>query len=556
MSDSSCSVIVAGAGPAGLALANLLGHYKVRTLVLEKEPGLSPLPKALNIDDEFFRLLVALGLQEQLRAHAKFPISYSYISPLGLSLGYVRGQFTEHNAPNRAAIFQPEFERILCDAALATGYVQVEFQQEVLALKDSGDHVVVTTRAPDGSERHWRSDFLVGADGAHSACRKLLGIPFDEVEKFDVRHVVVDVRDDVDDSANALTKMGWRRNFFSMPAPNGRRFEFSLRPNEKSDDLLQDATLRALFKPWRNYDELQVIRKVVHTFRSRIARRLSLGRVFLIGDAAHLMPVFGSQGMNSGVRDANNLAWKLAQVIHREAPLALLDSYHDERWPAVLKTIRMATINGRVQRVKSPGMSLLRDLFFGLLRLVPPATRYIRDMKYIPKPFLRSALVQPGAETGRRDEYIGRLHPNPSIAGAAGMTLDDLLGTGFAIVGVDPAEPAPPGIEAAAKERGASLVVVYPQVRVGVPGQPSSARVAVVVDRRYEALFRLYAGRWLLVRPDRVIALASPAGTLIETLDRFGQALLPRRLHRSPAAQAGALRWRVAPASGRDDRRP
>jgi 3-(3-hydroxy-phenyl)propionate hydroxylase len=231
MSDSSCSVIVAGAGPAGLALANLLGHYKVRTLVLEKEPGLSPLPKALNIDDEFFRLLVALGLQEQLRAHAKFPISYSYISPLGLSLGYVRGQFTEHNAPNRAAIFQPEFERILCDAALATGYVQVEFQQEVLALKDSGDRVVVTTRAPDGSERHLRSDFVVGADGAHSACRKLLGIPFDEVEKFDVRHVVVDVRDDVDDSANALTKMGWRRNFFSMPAPNGRRFEFSLRPD-------------------------------------------------------------------------------------------------------------------------------------------------------------------------------------------------------------------------------------------------------------------------------------------------------------------------------------
>ena len=517
MSLSSYDVIVAGTGPAGLALANLLGHYRLRTLVVEKDLCLSPLPKALNIDDEFFRLLVALGLESRLRAHAKFPISYRYVSPLGLELGYVQGQLTEHNAPNRAAIFQPEFEQILCDAALATGYVDVVFDQELVALADRGGEVAVTTRSADASERHWRASFLVGADGAHSACRKLLGIALQEVDPFDVRHVVVDVRDDEDASAMALTRMGWRRNFFSMPAPNGRRFEFSLRPGEDAEWILRDDTLRALFKPWRDFDRLEVIRKVVHTFRSRIARRLSAGRVFLVGDAAHLMPVFGSQGMNSGARDANNLAWKLAQVIHRRAPAALLETYHEERWAAVLKTIRMATLNGRVQKVKPPAVSLLRDLFFGLLRLVPPAQRWIRDMKYIPKPFLRSALVAPGTETGRSDEYIGRLHPNPSLAGGPGRTLDALLGTGFAIVGVDPDQAAPLALQTAARAWGAALVAVHRQEGVPRPADIATAR-AQVADARYDPLFRSYAGQWLLVRPDRVIAAAGPAQTLAEAM--------------------------------------
>jgi 3-(3-hydroxy-phenyl)propionate hydroxylase len=521
MNQTPFDVIIAGTGPAGLAMANLLGHYRVRTLVLEKDAALSALPKALNIDDEFFRLLVAVGLGDRIRAHAKFPITYRYVSPLGLELGFVKGQFTEHNAPNRAAIFQPEFEEILHDAAVATGYVQVAFDQELVDLDDRGDDVAVTTRSADGSERLWRAAFLVGADGAHSACRKLLQIPLDEVDPFDVRHVVVDVRDDEDPSPLALTKMGWRRNFFSMPAPNGRRFEFSLRPGESAEWILQDETLRRLFKPWRDYDRLQVIRKVVHTFRSRIARRLSRGRAFLVGDAAHLMPVFGSQGMNSGARDANNLAWKLAQVIHRRAPLSLLESYHEERWDAVRKTIRMATINGRVQKVKSPPMSLLRDLFFGLLRLVPPVQRWIRDMKYIPRPFLRSSLVGSGTETGRGEEYVGRLHPNPSLAGTPGRTLDHVLGTGFAIVAVAPTVAVPQAIREAAREWGAPLVAVHPQ---GEPRADADGATAVVqvADERYEPVFRAYAGQWLLVRPDRIVAAAAAA-------DGFPQALAALR---------------------------
>jgi len=149
-------------------------------------------------------------------------------------------------------------------------------------------------------------------DGARSVCRKMLGIDYEEVVKYGDRHIVIDVENDSDTSRVALTQLGWRRNFMSLPMPGGRRrFEFSVSDSDDADDIMSDETLARLFRPYRNFADMKIIRKVVYSFRARLAERLSKGRVFLLGDSAHIMPVFGSQGMNSGVRDANNIAWKL-----------------------------------------------------------------------------------------------------------------------------------------------------------------------------------------------------------------------------------------------------
>ncbi|MFV9475510.1 FAD-dependent monooxygenase [Advenella sp. RU8] len=501
-------VIIVGTGPAGLTLANILGKAKVRTLVLEQDSGLSHFPKALNIDDEFFRLLHTLGMGEQLKQHAKYPISYDYVSPLGLSLGFVEGRITEHNFPNRAAIFQPEFEKILYDAAFASNYVTFLFDQKVLSISDEQDGVIVVAKQSNDMEVRHHAQYLVGADGAHSICRKQLGLPLNEVDKFDVRHIVIDVIDDIDPSPRALTKMGWRRNFFSMPAPNGRRFEFSLQKNEATEEQLNDDTLRRLFKPWRKYDDLKIIRKVVHTFRARIVPTLSVGKVFLVGDAAHLMPIFGSQGMNSGARDANNLGWKLARVIKYGTNPSLLDTYQTERWEAVLKTIKMATTNGKLQMVQSIPMSLLRDLFFGLLKLVPPATRYIREMKYIPKPFLRSRLIQEGTEKGKKGEMIGRVNPNPlvSVQGES-LLLDDLIGDQFSLIGISVHQDQFAPIIELAQELDACCIILN---KLGPPSlmHHKDIQQANVLDDRYDPLFKHYSGQWLLIRPDRIVACA------------------------------------------------
>lgn len=515
--EARYDVIIVGTGPAGLTLANVLGTQGVRTLMLEKDGELSPLPKALNVDDEFFRLLHTLGVGPAMQAHAKYPISYDYVSPLGLSLGFVQGRITEHNFPNRAAIFQPEFEQILGKHAEDTGFVELAFDRELVEIDDTGERVTVSARNTEGTLFRYTAQYLVGADGAHSACRKLMGLPFQEVDKFDVRHVVIDVEDDIDPSPLALTKMGWRRNFFSMPAPNGRRFEFSLQKHETAEQLLDDDMLRRLFKPWRTYDDLKIIRKVVHAFRSRIAPQFQKGRTFLIGDAAHLMPVFGSQGMNSGARDANNLGWKLASVILHGASDRILHSYNEERWSAVLQSIKMATASGKLQRVQSIPMSLLRDLVFGVLRLVPPATRYIREMRYIPKPFLRSELVYAGTETGKANEMVGRVTPNPTVVSDdQDYLLDEIMGYGFAVVGLAPPPSDLAAVQDIADRLDANVVLLSREAAkpVAVGGALSSVRSATLRDGRYDAIWQTYQGQWLLVRPDRVIACAGPLPAL------------------------------------------
>src|SRR5882757_4937 len=106
-------VLIVGTGPAGLTMANLLGQAGVRTLVIERDPALSLIPKALLVDDEFFRLLATAGLGDAVKAHGVFPISFDYYSPIGFRIGHVEAKITEHNYSRRTATFQPDFEKIL-----------------------------------------------------------------------------------------------------------------------------------------------------------------------------------------------------------------------------------------------------------------------------------------------------------------------------------------------------------------------------------------------------------------------------------------------------------
>lgn len=527
-------VLVVGAGPAGLTMANVLGQGGVRTLLVERDPGLSEIPKALLADDEFFRLLATLGLRDPVSAHGVFPISFDYYSPMGWKVGHVEASFTDHHYSRRTATFQPEFEKILLDGALAHPGVEARFSSVLVDFTQDAEGVNATLDTPGGPVQV-RARWMVAADGSHSAVRKGLDIPFDEVVKFGDRHIVVDVLDDPDASKVALTKLGWRRNYVSLPSPNGgRRYEVSLFEHETDDEaLLEDVALAKMLTPICDISRRRVIRKAIYTFHSRIARDLSRGRVFLVGDAAHIMPIFGSQGMNSGARDVKNLGWKLAEVAHGRAAPALLDTYHEERFEHLVDTIKIATANGKLQKASMLPLTMARDLLMGAAGAIPKFRTWIRDMRYIPKPFLKSGFVLAEGTPDARS-LTGRAMPNPALATEAGEAtlFDDLVGPGFALVSMDGAEAPAAALSHPLWTRlGAARLALRPQDAPAPAGTlaegfaAAGVTTAAVADHRLVEAMARHSGQWLLVRPDRIVAAALKPADLVAGADRLAALL-------------------------------
>jgi len=532
--DPAVDVVVAGAGPTGLTLANLLGHAGLRVLLIEQNAGLSGIPKALNVDDEFFRLLQSIGLGDALRAHGVYPVAFDWYSPLGFRIGHNEGRDTHHNFPNRTATFQPAFERILLDGATRYPSVAVRFATTLVAFEQTDDDVNVTLRTARGGHETIRAGYLVGADGSHSVVRKQLGIPFDEVVRFAQRHLVIDVADDPNTSKTAALRVRWDRTASSLPAPGGRRYEFSLLPDEDADEVVSDANVARLMRPFRAFEDLKIIRRAVYSFHSRIARRFGAGRAFIAGDAAHVMPPFGSQGMNSGARDAANLAWKLALVVRGAADAAILATYHDERHPQVAETIKIATAQGKLRHATSIPLAAARDLLLGAAMLVPALRRYVAEMRYIPKPALRTGIVVDAGGEGS----VGRVLPNPFVRHAAGRRrLDDAAGAGWLLLGVEDAfGVAPAPADASAIDDLAARRFTIRRAASAL-AERDDATVLIVDDERFAEVFAAHGGAWLVVRPDRIVAAAAHPADVPATTARLA-ALLRDTRERIPTAAA------------------
>jgi 3-(3-hydroxy-phenyl)propionate hydroxylase len=520
--ERSVDVAIVGAGPTGLTLANLLGRAGVRTVLIEKNDALSGIPKALNVDDEFFRLLQTIGLGDALRAHGVYPVAFDWYSPLGFRIGHNEGRDTHHNFPNRTATFQPIFERILLDGVLAQPAVDVRFGIEVTGFDEHTGGVNVHLRDASGNESSLEAGYIVGADGSHSVVRKQLDIPFDELVRFAQRHLVVDVADDPNTSKTAALRVRWDRTASSLPAPGGRRYEFSLLPEETAEDVVSDAFVAKLMQPFRPFDDLKIIRRAVYSFHSRVARRLQQGRAFLAGDAAHVMPPFGSQGMNSGARDANNLAWKLALVVRGGADPAILSTYHDERHPQVTETIKVATAQGKLRHSNSAPLAAARDLALGAAMLLPPLRRYVAEMRYIPKPALRNGIVVDPVDDHR--SAVGRVLPNPFVlVGEIRERLDDTVGPGWIVLGIEDAGgtlPPEPDRDAIALLDAAVFTIGR---RNGDGAHRSETRI--VDDARFDDVFATHGGRWLIVRPDRIVAAVAKPSALPATASQLASLL-------------------------------
>ena len=511
--ESSYSVIVVGAGPTGLTLATLLGTYGVRTLLIERNTATVSEPRAVSIDDESLRTMQAAGLCSTVLSHIVPGYGSDYYTPKGHRFLRVETADQPYGYPRRNAFRQPIFETQLRAGLARFPTVTSSFSTNVLDITQTPGRVRAAVTTIAGSIASIECDYLVGCDGAGSAVRAGLGVPL-HGKTFNERWLIIDLDDSPASSHQTLVFCNAERPCIALPGPDRtRRYEFKLHPYETAELMMRPEVVAALLTQHGAAPESKLRRKVVYTFHARLAERWSVGRIFLAGDAAHLSPPFAGQGMNSGIRDAHNLAWKLAAVTGGKLGPGVLSSYEIERRDHVWQMIRLALRMGRIMGPTSRFSGWLTQTAFRALNAWPRARDYFAQMKYKPKPRFTRGFLIPDGLSGRRT-LVGRLLPQPMITRGDGsrVLLDHVLGPGFAFLchAVDvktfvnfARHPAWHAFELRSVAIAAPGAVIEQHDSVEIVADDAGSMLQCLAH---------YRGRVLLIRPDHYVAASFDVG--------------------------------------------
>ncbi|MGW0173703.1 bifunctional 3-(3-hydroxy-phenyl)propionate/3-hydroxycinnamic acid hydroxylase [Rhodococcus sp. NPDC003322] len=506
----SYEVVVIGAGPVGLTLANMLGQWGVRTLVVDERTELIDYPRGVGLDDESLRTFQSIGLVEQVLPHTTPNQIMRFVDGRRRLLVEIAPTDTSFGWPKRNGFVQP-----LVDAELLAGLdrfpeVDALWNAPMLSCADSGDEVAVEL-AVDGTPRTVFARYVVGCDGGRSATRHQMGVTFEGTTS-STRWLVVDLATDPLGHPNIEVAADPTRPNVSVSIAHGiRRFEFMIHADE-SDELAEDpafvARMLAPFVP--HPDRLDVIRRRVYTHHSRIAGAFRSGRILLAGDAAHLMPVWQGQGYNSGIRDAANLGWKLAAVVTGRAEDALLDTYDLERRKHARAMIDLSTMVGRVISPTNRKVAAVRDVLVRAAAAIPPVKSYVLGMRFKPMPrYDEGAVVHTGPRSPASS--VGTLFVQPTVdtRERAGVLLDDVLGNWFAVLcwNNDPRRVLGDTDFERWKSLGATFVAARPASQLHWTGQ-DDPDVIVVGDRSgsLKRWFDAQSDSVLFLRPDRCVA--------------------------------------------------
>jgi 3-(3-hydroxy-phenyl)propionate hydroxylase len=344
-----CDILIVGLGPAGDALAALATIHGLSVVAIDKSPTLFPLPRAAVFDHEIMRIFQAIGVAERIAPLCRAPERYQFLTAKGeVLLDFPNAPIGRLGWAETYALHQPAVEQVLRDRLGELGVnLQLGVSFEGFTQDDDGVTVEVSD---DAGTRQIRARYMVGCDGSWSPVRESLGVKLDDYN-FDEPWLVLDTI--IEDASNlpiVCQQICDPRRPVTHMAMSGKRFrwEFMLKPDEDPEDMLKEETIRDLIAPWDCGETMQIERKAVYRFHALVAEQWRVGRVLLAGDAAHQMPPFAGQGMCSGIRDAVNIAWKIAAVVKGEASEALLDTYQDERDPHVRAIIATAIAMGEV----------------------------------------------------------------------------------------------------------------------------------------------------------------------------------------------------------------
>ncbi len=541
------SILVVGAGPSGLTAALQLARYGVRVRVVDRKSGPVEQARATIVHARTLEYLDRLGLADQAMEQG-VPITRVEIHEKSRALAHLplaeSGIEGQTRFPCALSLEQSKTERILI-AALAEHGVTVEWGGSVENVADNGREVSVTVRRADHLDMI-TARRVVAADGASSTVRRCLGIAFTGTT-CPQTGLLADVALDVDLPPNRLRLILTRGGFVGiLPIGGGSYRLFGVVPpgftrstvqRKISHDAYAELATDELQRWFDDYFQVdgelgEVSWASLFRFHSRIADRFSSGNVFLVGDAAHIHSPAGGQGLNLGVGDAMNLAWKLALIARREAKADLLESYEAER-RSVAQTIMRNTDRGfKLETLSSPvaiwmRMHLAKRLIGPLTRL-PQVRRIVFRMlsqtwiSYRGSPAVASTRAAGGLRTGDRA-------PHAPLVATSGGILDVTHHNGYHLLVFEGLSPT--GGLGDLGSIGADL-----------PDRYLSPVCVHVIPRRETAAHKMYAAhrtRLVLIRPDGHIASVSePDGPsdIVPLMTHLDGILLPRPHAPEPTA--------------------
>ena len=329
-------VIIVGLGPTGGTLANLLALNGFSILILEREKNLYALPRAVHFDDEIMRVFQTIGITKKFLKNTIINKGTKFVNSDGkVLLDWPRPKsITENGWYPSYRFHQPDLEKNLRNRLKSFKKVKLMQNTEVVKIKNNKNSVNLLFKYKNKFQKV-RSKYVIGCDGARSTTREQMGSVLDNLG-FTQKWAVVDLI--LRKNKNKLPDRTIQYSNSERPATycrnvgKRRRWEFAIQDNEDEKEILSDKYIWNFLKPWLNPKDAYLERKAIYIFQSAIARKWRKGRIFIAGDAAHLMPPFMGQGMCAGIRDASNLAWKISWCIRKNHNGKFLDTYQTERF--------------------------------------------------------------------------------------------------------------------------------------------------------------------------------------------------------------------------------
>ncbi|MEX3967842.1 bifunctional 3-(3-hydroxy-phenyl)propionate/3-hydroxycinnamic acid hydroxylase [Paraburkholderia sp. EG286B] len=551
--DIETDVAIVGAGPVGLMIANLLGQSGVRVLMIEKLEQIIDYPRAIGLDDESLRVFQAIGLADTLVPHTTPDHWMRFTTGDGYCFASIEPRTDEFGWSRRNAFLQPLADNVLCEGLKRFPRVQVLFGHGVESFEQDAHGVTIEARDVSGATRRIRAGYMVGTDGGNSFVRRTLNVSFDGRTKPN-KWIVVDVRNDPVGEPHIYLVCDNERPYVSAALPHGiRRFEFKVMQNETEEELSKPENMAKLIRKLvADPDKVDYIRKRVYTHNARLADTFRVGRVLLAGDAAHIMPVWQGQGYNSGIRDASNLAWKLAMVVNGTSRPSLLDSYTAERRAHARSMTHLSEVAGDIVAPETKLGKAMRGLLIKSSAVFPSVRRYFVEMRFKPMPRYERGIVllpepkKTGGWLARRLERagngplgrllnlmsqnraslvgrlaygrdplekspVGRMFIQPRVRTPEGqiVRLDDVIGNNFTVLawGADPTFGLTDGARVIWEHLGGRFVFAKPDVQMSHSDDVPAGVLAIGdVQNRLKDWFGARPTSVVLLRPDRFVA--------------------------------------------------